>query len=181
MASEAAQLATEALAIDAAEIAALKVRYAGSSAVVNSTHWHESGHIVAMVALGCPPDSGTIVPAGDFLGKVTRDQLAKLTAGEMGAICMAGMVAQREYLKRANLPCDEETLAAGGSKDLADVEKMLLANALDCRLDMFLSIATAQAVKLLEANWLAVTRIAAELFERKTLNREEIEAAYAPR
>lgn len=178
LASEACRIADERVADSAAQLAALKLRLAGARAVVNSTHFHEGGHAAAFMALGQPPDSATIVRTARTLGQVRRDQLTKLTVGELGAISMAGVVAQREYLKRAGLPCDEETLAAAGSADRADVAEMLLANAFDCNLTIFIELATARAATLLEANWPAVERLAAELLERGTLSREQIEAAY---
>jgi ATP-dependent Zn protease len=142
-----------------------------------STAYHEAGHGVCMLSMLYPPDSATIVPGDGYRGMVQRG-LTKMTAGEMAAISMAGIVAQAEYLKRAGLPCDAETLAASGSKDLADVQEVLRAKALDCRLDMFLEIAMARAMRIIDDEWGAVERLAAELLAHGTLTGAQIEAAY---
>lgn len=171
---------SEAIAASSASVAALEIRRAGARAVLSSTHWHEAGHAVVMIALGCPADSATIVADLDIdaMGLVTRG-VTKCTAGDRGAISMAGVVVVAEYLKRAGLPCDQIILDATGSNDRANIVEMHRAYALDCDLSVFIEFVTALAKKIIEANWPRVERIAAALLEHETLDRAQIEAAYA--
>lgn len=141
--------------------------------------YHEAGHVVAYhLVFGRAVESASINRIGISVGRtVPKSGMATVIAGEYAAILIAGRVAQEKYLTHAGLPVDKLELDDTARHDVEEIREVH-DRLSGCRLDMFLEIATTKAAALLEANWPAVSRIAADLLEHGTLSGAQVEAAY---
>jgi ATP-dependent Zn protease len=179
VASEALRLAEDRVAASAAALAAAKADLADFRAAQRpQIAFHEAGHCVAYLLFGHALESASVVSDGRSVGRaINAIATATVIAGEYAAILIAGRVAQEKYLTQAGLPVDPSELDEYARGDIAKIHD--LHQRLDgCRLDMFLALATSKAAALLEANWPAVERVAAELLAHGTLTGAQIAAAY---
>lgn len=144
------------------------------------TAYHEAGHAVAFLAFGCPVKSATIVRAALASGEVlARPVGGTIPVSHLVTGLMAGRVAQEKYLVLTGVPLDEDMLGhltAGAVDDVAQIHGYLEGR--DLQPDIIISVATSKAAELLEANWPAVERVAAELLAHGTLTGAQIEAIY---
>jgi hypothetical protein len=149
-----------------------------------ATAMHEAGHCIVGLALGRVPISASCVRSKGIPGKRSLGEVrfAVAQATTIGAVCatnMAGWIAELKFYQRSNASVEPELLA---HMSRGDVDAMLvLLRGMDVDGTMVLEMGAARAEELLSEHWPRVERMAAELLERGTLNREEIEAAYAVR
>jgi hypothetical protein len=149
---------------------------------LESTAYHEAGHMVAAFHLGVPIRQATIVPGDGYLGKVKHQPLfppIEIEAGDTRRIeakiskriiiCLAGPAAQRRHRRSSwrlwHGKGDYETAA-----DLAQT----LNSGDEKATDAYLKWLSLRAERLIDHDWPLVTACAERLMSRKTLSRREV-------
>jgi ATP-dependent Zn protease len=135
---------------------------------IETTAYHEAGHVAAALATGATVQTATIKPRGDLLGQV-RYGPRRIDDESQLVNTLAGPFAQKRFAPRS----DWRT----GNRDFVKVKnEVSRTRGKDTVARKYLAYVEARAAQVVDDLWADITVLAKALLERETLTGREIRA-----